>query len=55
MSVDDLTAKAHLDGSVFEAILAAEHPTYIDEIYLLAGALGIGPGELLETEEPGGA
>lgn len=49
----DLTAaglaeRAQLDCPIVEAILAARHPIWLDEIHLLAGALGVTPGELID-------
>lgn len=52
LTVTGLAGRACLDARTVEAILAVEHPIYPDEIYKLAGALGVTPGDLME-ERPG--
>jgi transcriptional regulator with XRE-family HTH domain len=45
-----LAERAMLDRPTVDAILAARHPVWVDEIYLLAGALDVTPAELIDEE-----
>jgi transcriptional regulator with XRE-family HTH domain len=47
LTVAGLARRAKLDRPTVEAILAARHPIWIDEVFLLAGALGVEPAELV--------
>lgn len=47
LTVAGLADRAKLDRPTVEAILAARHPVWLDEVFLLAGALGVEPGELV--------
>lgn len=58
LSVDGLAEQAKLDVSTVQAILAATHPAWLGQIWLLAGALGVTPGELVDgtpVERPDGS
>lgn len=48
LSNEDLAARAKLGVGDLEAILRGEGRVDLDAIFLLAGALGVAPGELLE-------
>jgi DNA-binding response OmpR family regulator len=52
LSVAGLAERASIDVPTIEAILGAEHPVWLDEIYQLAGALGVEPGRLLVADRP---
>jgi len=47
LSNEALAARAKLDLGELEAILRCESEAALDAIFLLAGALGVEPGELL--------
>lgn len=46
-SQEALAARAKLDPAELEAILRGEDEVALDAVFLLAGALGVKPGELL--------
>jgi transcriptional regulator with XRE-family HTH domain len=48
LSTDDLAERAEIDRVELDRILRAEGPVRLDTVLLLAGALGVEPGELLE-------
>jgi transcriptional regulator with XRE-family HTH domain len=47
LTVAGLADRAKLDLTTVDAILAARHPIWMDEVFLLAGALGVEPAELI--------
>jgi transcriptional regulator with XRE-family HTH domain len=47
-SLDQLAERSRLEKEEIEAILSGEEEARIDSIYLLAGSLGVSPGELYE-------
>jgi transcriptional regulator with XRE-family HTH domain len=47
-STADLARRSNLDQSELERILSGEEKVDVDVIYLLAGALEVTPGELLD-------
>jgi DNA-binding response OmpR family regulator len=53
LSVGGLAEQTQIDPSVVEMVLAGEHPVRLDEINLLAAALGVPPGRLLLGREEG--
>jgi transcriptional regulator with XRE-family HTH domain len=52
LSTADLATRSNLDRPELEEILRGEGKASVDVIYLLAGALGVAPGELLEDCRP---
>jgi DNA-binding response OmpR family regulator/transcriptional regulator with XRE-family HTH domain len=58
LSVDGLAERAKLDLATLKAIFEGKHPVWIDEVFLLAGALGVTPAELVggpSVERPDGS
>jgi transcriptional regulator with XRE-family HTH domain len=51
LSTDALAERAEIDRAELDRILRAEGPVALDAVFLLAGALGVEPGELLEGIE----
>jgi transcriptional regulator with XRE-family HTH domain len=47
-TVDELAERSRLGREELEAILRGESEAQVDSIYLLAGSLGVTPGELYE-------
>lgn len=47
-SLDELAERAQIARKEFEAILSGEAEVRVDSVYLLAGSLGVTPGELYE-------
>jgi transcriptional regulator with XRE-family HTH domain len=51
LSLDQLASRSQIDRAELDAILSGEDEAQIEMIYLLAGALSVEPGLLLEGVE----